>query len=152
MPNRTRDFADSRLQLALKVLRQKKSLSAAAHEVRISPERLRRYAIEKNLIEKQGRRWLVRHDLPRRMLVYSQGQALSMVVGDFESASEVGRFMSAVGRFLETNDRSVLEPFIGRSVRDISGKEHSLETRPNVLYRLSSTGEQTFEQVYRIVI
>jgi hypothetical protein len=75
-----------------------------------------------------------------------------MVVGDFESASKVGHFMSAVGRFLETNDRSVLETFIGQSVRDISGKEHSLETRPNVLYRLSSTGEQTFEQVYRIVI
>jgi hypothetical protein len=144
--------ADVRVQLAPKSLRQGKSLSAAARAVRMSPERLRRYAIERNVIEKQGRRWSVRHDLPRRMLLYSRGQSKSIVVGDFVSASKVGRFMAAVRRFLETNNRSVLEPFSGQSVRDISGKEHSLETRPNVLYRLSSTGEQTFEQVYRIII
>ena len=147
-----RPIEDARLQLGLKVLRQKKSLSAAAHAARISPERLRRHAIEKNLIEKQGRRWSIRHDLPRRMLLYSRGQALSVVVGDFGSASKVGRFMAAVGRLLDTNDPTVLAPFVGQSVRDISGKEHPLETRPNVLYRLSSTGEHTFEQVYRIVI
>ena len=60
--------------------------------------------------------------------------------------------MSAVGRFLDTNDRSALTPFVGRSVVDLSGKEHPLETRPNVLYRLASAAEHTFEQVYRIVI
>jgi hypothetical protein len=83
------------------------------------------------------------------MLLYSQGQALSVVVGDFESASLVGRYMAAAGRFLETNDPTVLTPFVGQSVRDTSGKEHPLEG-PNV--RLSSTDEHTFEQVYRIVI
>jgi hypothetical protein len=64
----------------------------------------------------------------------------------------VGRFMSAVGHFLETNNRSVLTPFAGQSVADIDGRKHPFETRPNVLYRLSSAGEHTFEQIYRIVI
>jgi hypothetical protein len=86
------------------------------------------------------------------MLIFSNGKPLAITVGDFGSASKVGRFMAAIGRFLETNDRSVLTPFVGQTVRDISGKEHPLETRLNVLYRLSSTGEHTFEQVYRIVI
>lgn len=60
--------------------------------------------------------------------------------------------MATVGRFLETNDRSLLKPFIGQSVRDTAGKAHPFEARPNVLYRLSSAGEHTFEQIYRIVI
>jgi hypothetical protein len=47
---------DDRLQLALKVLRQEKSLTAAAREAKVSPERLRRYATEKNIIERRGRR------------------------------------------------------------------------------------------------
>ena len=42
-----RPIEDERLQLALKVLRQEKSLSAAAREAKISPERLRHYATER---------------------------------------------------------------------------------------------------------
>ena len=64
---------DDRLQLALKVLRQEKSLTAAAREAKISPERLRRYATEKDIIERRGRRWIVRRKLPRRMLLFSEG-------------------------------------------------------------------------------
>ena len=64
---------DDRLQLALKVLRQEKSLTAAAREAKVSPERLRRYATEKNIIERRGRRWIVRRELPRRMLLFSDG-------------------------------------------------------------------------------
>jgi hypothetical protein len=147
-----RPIEDARLQLGLKVLRQKRSLSAAAREARISPERLRRRAIEKNLIEKHGRRWSVRHDLPRRMLLYTRGQAISIVVGDFDSASRIGRFMAAVGKFLTTNNPAGLAEFAGQSVRDVSGVTHVFETRPNALYRITSFTDQTFEQIYRIVI
>ncbi len=147
-----RPIEDTRVQLALKSLRQEKSLSAAAREARISTERLRRYALEKNLIEKQGRRWSVRHDLPRRMLLYSRGQAISIVVGDFASASKVGRYMAAVGKFLTNNDPSGLAEFAGQSVRDVSGAAHVFETRPNALYRITSSTDQTFEQIYRIVV
>ena len=68
---------DDRLQLALKVLRQEKSLTAAARAAKISPERLRRYATERNIIERRGRRWIVRHELPRRMLLFSGRQGAS---------------------------------------------------------------------------
>ena len=143
---------DDRLQLALKVLRQEKSLTAAAREAKVSPERLRRYATEKNIIERRGRRWTVRHELPRRMLLFSDGRAVQVVVGDFASASKVGRFMSAVSAFLRTNNPAGLREFEGASVADISGKIHPFETRPNALYRLASAHDQSFEHIYRIVI
>jgi hypothetical protein len=143
---------DDRLQLALKVLRQEKSLTAAAREAKVSPERLRHYATEKNIVERQGRRWIVRQQLPRRMLLFSDGRAVQVVVGDFASASKVGRFMSAVSVFLRTNNPAGLREFEGVSVADISGKIHVFETRPNALYRIASAHDQSFEHIYRIVI
>ncbi len=65
---------------------------------------------------------------------------------------EIGKYMAAVRNFLDTNRQSFLTPFIDQSVRDIKGKEHPFEIRPNILYRLASGGEHTFEQIYRIVI
>jgi hypothetical protein len=143
---------DDRLQLALKVLRQEKSLTAAAREAKVSPERLRRYATEKKIIERRGRRWIVRHELPRRMLLFSDGKAVQVVVGDFASASKVGRFMSAVSTFLRTNNPVGLHEFEGASVVDLSKRPHGFETRPNALYRLASVHDQSFEHIYRIVI
>jgi hypothetical protein len=86
------------------------------------------------------------------MLIYSRGQRQLVTVGDFKTASQVGRFMAAVGRFLRSNDISHLNAFAGRSVTDIAGKNRPFETRPNVLYRLASSGTETFEEVYRIIV
>lgn len=148
----TRPIADDRLQFALQQLRKEKSLSKAAKAAGISPERLRRHAVEHHIITKSGHRWQIRSDLPRNVLIFSNGRSLPITVGDFESASRAGTYMSAVGHFLNTNDRSALLPFAGQSVNDIGGKTYPFETRPNVLYRLSAAGEHTFEQIYRIVI
>jgi hypothetical protein len=145
-------IVDDQLQFALRELRKERSLAKAAKAAKISPERLRRYAVEHHIIEKRGRRWRTRPDLPRNVLIFSKGKSLAITVSDFEAASRVGRYMGAVGRFLETNDLTVLRPFIGQSVRDVAGRDHPLEVRPNVLYRLSAAGEHTFEQIYRIVI
>ncbi len=143
---------DGRLQLAFKVLRQERSLSAAAKAAKIAPERLRHFATERDIIEQQGRRWVVRHQLPRRMLLFSDGKALQVVVGDFDAASKIGRFMSAVGEFLRTNKPAGLREFEGASVTDLSGKVRPFETRPNALYRLISAHDQSFEHIYRIVV
>jgi hypothetical protein len=142
-----------RLQLAFRVLRQEKSLTAAARAAKVSPERLRHFATQReDVFERRGRRWTVRHDLPRRMRLYSEGKSLIVVVGDFDSASKIGRFMSAVGEFLRTNNPAGLREFGGVSVTDVSGKTHLFETRPNMLYRLASAHDQSFEHIYRIVV
>ncbi len=145
-------IADERLQLAFKVLRQEKSLSAAAKAAKIAPERLRHFATERGIIERQGRRWIVRHQLPRRMLLFTDSRPLQVVVGDFDAASKIGRFMSAVGEFLRTNKPAGLREFEGVGITDVSGKKHIFETRPNALYRLASAHDQSFEHIYRIVV
>ena len=146
-------ISDDRLQLALRTLRQEQNFAAAAKAGKIAPERLRKYALEKGLIEKEGRRWRVKAELPRFFRgLPTNGRSVDITVGDFESASLVGGFLTAVGQFLNTNNRALLTPFIGMSVKDIAGKEHLFETRPNVLYRLSARGGESFEQIYRIVI
>jgi hypothetical protein len=86
------------------------------------------------------------------MLLFSNGKALQVVVGDFDAASKIGRFMSAVGEFLRTNNPAGLRDFEGLSVTDLSGKVRPFETRPNALYRLISAHDQSFEHIYRIVI
>lgn len=143
---------DARWKLALRTLRQEKSLAAAARAAGISPERLRREAAARGALERQGRRWAVKHDLPRQVLIYSRARERIIIVGDFGAASLVGRYMSAIGRFLATNDPAPLAPFAGLSVMDIKGGAHILETRPNTLYRLSFAGGETFEQIYKIIV
>ena len=86
------------------------------------------------------------------MLIYSQGQVLSITVGTFYQASKVGKYMAVVGNFIRTNDINRLKPFIGKFATDNKKQKHEFETNPNTLYRLISTGNETFEQVYRIVI
>ncbi len=93
-----KSISDDRLQLALRVLRKESNFAVAARAAKISREHLRRYAIERGLIEKAGRRWRAQPDLPRRMLLFSRGERFEVTVTDFEAASLGGRFMSAVSR------------------------------------------------------
>jgi hypothetical protein len=143
---------DEQIQAALRVLRQERNLSEAARAAKLSPERLRKYAIDHNIIEKVGRRWRTRADLRRRMLLFSDQKSIVVTVGDFKTASEVGRFMSGVSRFLETQDFSGVRPFVGKSVTDRAGRKHPFETDENALYRLATTGEHAFEHIYRVDI
>jgi hypothetical protein len=143
---------DARLQSAIKDLRKNGSLSGAAKAARISPERLRASLLSKATIEKQGRRWVVKPDLPRKVLIYSEGREYTPTVGSYDQASLAGKYIDAVGDFWTTADRSHLEDFVGKSVTDIKGRAYPLETNPNALFRLRKVSRTTFEEVYRIVV
>jgi hypothetical protein len=134
------------------LLARGESLSTAAKDAHLSEERLRRFVIENNIATKRGNRIGLKRDIARRLLIFSEGREHTIVVTTARAASLVGRYMAAVRWFLETNEIDHLEPFIGMSVRDANGESYPFETRPNVLYRLSSTGSDGFEQVYRIVV
>lgn len=148
---REKALEDAKLQSALRLLRKNKSLTKAARESRISVERLKRIALEKGVIEKRNRRWAIRQDALRQVLTYSNGQSRIITV-ELPAASLVGQYMSAVGKFLSSNARRHLEPFIAKSVTDTKGNTHPLETEPNQLYRLDLIGGPSFEDVYRIVV
>jgi hypothetical protein len=147
-----RALEDAKLQMGLRYLRKVKSFTRAAKEAHVSPERLRTEAVEKGIVEKRGRRWVIRKDLPRRVLIYSLGRERTITVPDFGTASVVGKYMSAVGAFLLNPNPALLKPFVGMSVKDINGASHILETRPNVLFRLSHAGATSFHQIYRIAV
>jgi hypothetical protein len=142
---------DHRLQAALRSLRQEKSLSATAREIGVSPERLRHHLASANLAKKRGRRWKVRDDLPRRLLIYSEGRAKAITVANRKAAALVGLYMSSVQTALRTGDRGWISLFDGSSMTDSAGVRHPFETNMNTLYRLANLGGESFEQVYRIV-
>ena len=140
------------LEVGFKAIREGKPLAAAAKEIHVSPERLRRYLREQGIAERRGRRWLALNDKRRRrMLMYSNGEA-RLVTVDRPAASDIGTYMSAANRFLHTNLPTFLQPFEDRGVTDIRGIYHPFETDPNTLYRLAHSGDETFEQVYRIIL
>jgi hypothetical protein len=147
-----RPIPDKQLQISLKALRSGSTLKEAAQQIHVSPERFRNQARALGVIRKSRGRWVVKKKLPRQMLIYSEGQERHITICQFREASKLGRYMAAVGRFLNTNAIDHLKPFIGKSVKDSGGTRYILETNPNALYRIAATGSETFEQIYRIIV
>jgi hypothetical protein len=145
-----RPISDASLQISLQALRSGKTLAEAAKEIRVSPERLRNQAQAKGIIKRRGRKWVIKNNIRREILIFSQGEAIKIVVGTLHQASKAGRYMAAAGNFLRSNNAAYLQPFIKESVTDAKGKKHPFETNPNALYRIAA-GTDTFEQIYRIV-
>jgi hypothetical protein len=141
----------AKLERGLKVLSQTGDVSTASRAIRISPEKFKRAAQRKGLIRKRKGRWMVVAALPRRMAIFTDGKQLAITVRS-KTASLIGKYNSAVGQFLRTNNPAVLAKFKGRAVKDTRGKIYPFETNPNALYRLSSAGGEPFEDVYRIVL
>jgi hypothetical protein len=150
--SKRQSISDRKLQLGLRFLRTEKSIASAAYKSDISPAKLRAYAIKKKFLVKRGKHWVVEKNIPRNMLIYSDGTERIITVAKFRTASRIGEYMAGVRWFVQTNDQRHLEPFAGKSVKDASGNSFPFETRPNVLHRLASSGGSSFEDVYRLVL
>lgn len=143
---------DPQLEEGLKRVRDGQTLSEAAGHIHVAPERLRSYITRTGVARKERSRWKIGPDArQRQMLVYSRGRELHLILPDYESANLAGRYMSAVGQFLDSNDPSLLAEFAGQGVTDVEGAYHPFELGENTLYRLSETGTESFEAVYRIL-
>ena len=142
---------DDRLEFALRALRATGSQSGAAKAAGISTERFRRFLAEGELAHREGRTWQLTDNRLREVRLISDARTQQVRVAGFEASSIVGRYNEAVRAFLETNDISKLQPFVGVAIRDAKGKLHLLETQPNTLYRLAASGSEGFEQIYRLV-
>ena len=86
------------------------------------------------------------------MTVITDGQSKELSLDGFEEASLNGEHLAAVGTFLTAPDIDLLRPFEGRSVRDVHGKMHPLETNPNRLYRMAASEDEVFHEIYRLII
>jgi hypothetical protein len=134
---------------ALKLMKGGTSQREAAKAVGVSAERLRRFQKQNTTSRREGRRWVItdtRSALP--MVMATRGKMHTVTVS-VDATSDIGRHWVAINKFLETNDPTPLEPFVGLGLRDVSGRFHPFETRPNVLRRMDSAGELSFVDIYR---
>lgn len=141
---------DPILDKALRFMREAGTQKAAAKRAGVSAERLRRYIYDNGLAKRTGRQWLFTDNRQRLMESYVAGRAVTLRLPNFDEASFNGKFMDAVGKFLNSGKYHFIKPFVGQSVRDTKGKRHFFETDPNELFRLTS-GDEPFEQIYRFI-
>jgi hypothetical protein len=128
---------DARIQLALRTLRRERNLAKAAKAVKVSPERLRKYTIEHSLIEKAGRRWRPRADLPRRMLIIpTPNRCLSPSETYRQHLPWVASWRPLGGFWTQTTARSLRLSSANRSATSTAGNT------PSKPARTSSTGCQ----------
>lgn len=143
-------FKDRRepLERALKLMKQGATQRDAATAVGVSTERLRKFVAENTEAQRHGRRWVIFDKRPVSVLMATVGKMRDVTVSH-DAASDIGRHWAAINRFLETGSISHLSPFVGLGLRDVTGRFHPFETRPNVLRRLDSAGDLSFIDIYR---
>lgn len=145
-----KDAPDMRLEAALKRLRQTQNQSRAASEAGVSAERFRKFLRENELAKREGQTWVFTDQRPRVMSALTINGARVLTVAGFDQTSLIGRHEAAVKTFLQTNDTALLAPFKGQSVKDVKGRTHFFETRPNTIHRLANSELEAFEMVYRL--
>lgn len=142
----------AKVQAAIKSIQRGDSLSAAARESRIAPERLRRFLYDHDLAKRTGRSWKFTDNLHREMNITTNGEDKLVRFSDVEQASLNGRHQAAIKAFVNSNDVEFLAPFLGQSVIDASSTAYALETDPNTLFRLRLTDERPFHEIYRLTL
>jgi hypothetical protein len=136
------------LENALKLMKQGVSQRAAAKQVGVSPETLRRFQKLNTTSQRKGRRWVILDTRPVSVVMATRGKMRTVTVSH-DASSDISRHWIAINLFLETNDASHLAAFVGKGLRDTGGAFHPFETRPNVLRKLDSVGELSFVDIYR---
>lgn len=148
---KTEAGAEKKIERAVKAMRSGKSQKASAKVGGISVERLRRFIYENRLATRDGSRWVMTDDRPRRVPTIHNGRFRTVTVPGFAGASMAGRYHNAVGHFVRSNDLSVLEPFEGEGLTDVKGHFLEFETDPNALHRYAAMDTPAFHEIYQIV-
>ena len=148
---RLRHPSDPNLEKALRYLRAGNSQRLAAKSAGVSVQRFRQFIRKHKLARFKGRRWHFTDKRRRQIVAITTAGERKLVVRGFEPASWAMSHRNAVRQFADTNDVSLLAPFINYSFKDIHGRTYVLETRPNALYRQLSAGGGHYEQIYRLV-
>jgi hypothetical protein len=81
----------------------------------------------------------------RSMLIPTPHGTTPVVIRGSEQASQLGRYMSAVGQFLKSGKTDALEEFEGQSIAG-----HKLITDPDALSSLAQAGELELDQIYAL--
>jgi hypothetical protein len=116
----------------------------------ISVKRFSRFLRSNKLAKFKDGRWRITDRRLREITIISDGQARLIQVRGFNPASLAMRHRAAVRQFLDSNDVTLLSPFKGQTVTDVAKQKHTLETRPNQLYRFANAGSDADMKIYRL--
>jgi hypothetical protein len=120
--------ADPALEAAILAMNRGESLTQAARDARISPERLRRNLVSQSLATKKGGSWIIADNRPRRVPMIERARTKPVYVPGFDEASRVGKYHNAIGQFLRSQDLSALDAF--RAKVSLTPKAASIPSRP----------------------
>lgn len=146
-PNKpNQETYDRALHVLARMRRTGGTLTAAAHEEHIDPRTVRKYLGAELRGIAKGRTQPTKADRRQRhMLIPTSRGATPVVIRGSEQASQLGRYMSAVGQYLRTGDTDALDEFEGQSIAG-----HALITDPDVLNSLAQTGALQLDSIYAV--
>jgi len=135
-----RDTYNRSLHVLARMRRTGASLTAAAREEHIDPRTVRKH-LKADL---RGRGKATKADRRYRdMLIPTTLGNAPITVRGSKQASQVGKYMSAVGKYLRSGDLEALTAFEGKSIGGLV-----LITDPAVLSSLAQAGALTLEEIY----
>jgi hypothetical protein len=140
------DTYNRALHVLARMRRTGEALTAAAREVHIDPRTVRKYLGAELRGITNGEVQPTKADRRvRNMLIPTEKGVEPSSIHGSKEASQLGRYMSAVGKYLTTGDISGLEEFEGQT---IAGRQ--LITDPDVLSSLAQAGALQLDQIYAL--
>ena len=140
---RTRNRA---LRVLARMRRTGDTLTAAAREEHMDPRTVRKYVGSQLRESPDGSTEPTKADRRlRKMLVPTRKGLAPVEIRGSKRASELGRYMSAVGMYLRTGKTDALDQFEGQTIAG-----HRLITDPETLSYLAQAGELQMDQIYSL--
>jgi hypothetical protein len=130
------------LHVLARMRRTGESLTAASREEHIDPRTVRKYL--KTELRGRGEPTKVDRRNRNMLMPTALGNAPVRIRGS-KKASELGKYMSAVGRYLRTGDVEALAGFEGKSMGG-----HAFITNPDLLSSLAQAGALTLDEIYAV--
>ena len=121
------------------------TLTAAAREEHIDPRTVHKYlGADIRRLARRGGIQPTKADQRRRdMLIPTTLGTAPVVVRGSKQASRLGRYMSAVGKYLRTGNTDALDEFEGQSI-----SSHLLITDQDTLSSLAQAGALQLDEIY----
>ena len=141
MSSRAQKSLNRAMRVLARVRRTGRSLTSIAREEQIDPRTVRKYLGSE--FRGSSRRPTKADSRNRYMLIPTPLGNVPATVRGSNQASQLGRYMSAVGKYLRTGDVDALAEFQGKSIAG-----HALITDPEVLGSLAQAGALTLDEIY----
>ncbi len=135
------------LHVLARMRRTRVTLTSAAREEHVDPRTVRKY-LGSELRRSAGhkaRRPTRADRRVRHMLIPTALGNVATIIRGSRAASRLGRYMSAVGKYLRTGETDALSEFADKSIGG-----HRLITDPDTLSALAQAGALELDQIYAL--